>query len=168
MLGSDQYSHLLLKSYPHWDLYLSDKQWPHVGRCYAWWRDHPKRKGEGEGKPLSWLPLPAIIEYNVHIFNDVMHACQALGYSREYGKGFLLNVAYLANEQVHNHHLHVHYIPRSAVKFKVSDIELMVDDHAWGGDYSKHPAGSPMKPDDLLAIKVTMKSALERHGPRPA
>lgn len=163
MKADDRYAHLRIKEYTYWDLYLNEKQLPYLGRSYAWWKD--RFPSEGEGRPLSQLPIPALEEVFVTIFNDVCRGLHALGYpTTEYGTAFLLNTCYLANELVHNHHMHVHFIPRStaivSVHDRVADTHIFSSNTDWGRNYSQ-PKGLPQPPPAKLEIvRNTMAEAI--------
>ncbi len=141
MLSAKEYQPYIIKEYPHWTLFLHQKQSPYVGRCYAWWKD--KKLGEGEGMQAGLLPKVARNWLFDGIFWDVVRACKALGYSTgQYGPGFLLNMACLANEgHLHNHHMHWHFIPRSPHPIILKEIDLRCEDVEWGKQYAKPRLG---------------------------
>lgn len=163
MKADHRYAHLLIKEYEFWTLYLNEKQLPYIGRCYAWWKD--TSPDEGEGMKLSSLSPAAMQEVFGRIFDDVCTAMGALGYpTAAYGSEFLLNTCYLANELVHNHHMHVHFIPRStaivSVHDRVADTHIFSSNTDWGRNYSQ-PKGLPQPPPAKLEIvRNTMAEAI--------
>lgn len=153
---SGRYLAYILKEYECWTLVLSEKQVPYLGRCYAWWKD--TTPGEGENMPFGNLPDDALIELR-KISNDLSGALWALGYQTMlYGKEFLLNTAYLANEPAHNHHMHVHFIPRTRVPVK--RFGLTAHDPNWGSNYSNPPGGQQELPHHKL---LQIREELARH-----
>ena len=150
----ERYRPYIIKEYEYWTLVLHEKQLPYIGRCYAWWKD--RAPGEGEGMPPSSLPPRGIIEATRKIFVDVQTACTKLGYDSlgpgAYGKKFLLNTCYLANEPAHNHHMHIHYIPRSAHRVVVEALGLASEDIEWGRNYAK-----PMQGEHTLPRRVLLE-----------
>jgi len=159
-VDSDVYRPNIIREYRYWTLFLNTKQKPYVGRCYAWFRDSDLRRGEG--LRLDELPVAAIIEYSCRIFPDVVRACKALGYATEkYGQEFLLNTCYLANEKSHNHHMHVHYIPRSANPVTLHDIDLTCNDLRWGHNYTPLASGveQHLEGEKLFYIRDVMREA---------
>lgn len=141
MLSAKEYQPYIIKEYPYWTLFLHQKQSPYVGRCYAWWKD--RKLDEGEGMQAGLLPKGARNWLFDCIFWEVTRACKALGYSTDqYGPGFLLNMAYLANEgHLHNHHMHWHFIPRSPHPIILKEIDLRCEDAEWGKQYAKPRLG---------------------------
>lgn len=137
MLTAPAYAPYLIKEYPHWLLFLNKKQAPYLGRCYAWWKD--REPGEGEGMRPSALPPEALVELHHRIFDDVLDACRALGHDTDaYGKSFLLNMAYLANEgHLHAHHMHWHFVPRFTRPLHLPRIGVRVEDTGWGSHYAR-------------------------------
>lgn len=153
---ASQYLRLAIKGYVHWTLVLHQDQCPFVGRCYAWWND--AEFGEGEGLAPSIVQPEANEELFRRIFPDVLDACQALGHNIDaYGKEFLLNTCYLANEPSHRHHLHWHFIPRFAKPVTVKPLGIRIADPVWGANY-KSPYGVPMETSDLLRKPETLES----------
>ncbi len=137
MLVSARYRPNIIKEYEYWWLLTSEYQVPHLGRCYAWWKD--RHDGEGEGLPLCSLPQQALSECFQTVFLDVMKACGALGHqTNKYGTEFLLNTAYLANERLyHNAHMHVHFIPRFKHAFRTPQLGIRSEDSLWGKHYDR-------------------------------
>ena len=150
----------VIKEYIGWTLVLNLKQVPYVGRSYAWWRDN----SPGEGERMSPMEIPRAERDELFdtIFPDVVLACGALGYkTQHYGKDFLLNMAYLANEEGHRHHIHWHFIPRSIRPVRVEALlGRTFDDHAWGNNYSTVKQGELDGPDEALIIRDTMALAI--------
>ena len=153
------YSSWILKEYLYWTLYLhEEKQLPYLGRCYAWWNDSSSIKGE----KLSFgaLPVEALVELQ-KISQDVTIACEALGYETvPYGKAFLLNTCYLANEEAHGHHMHVHFIPRSGVFFYAPCINKQIEDYEWGRNYSSARQHRFRDNTSFEVVKRTMAGAI--------
>lgn len=160
MLTAPEYQGYVLKDYPFWTLFLHKKQWPYVGRCYAWWKD--RKPGEGEGMPPGLIPKPARGWLFDQIFWEVARACGALGYTTSpYGERFLLNMCCLMNEPVHNHHMHWHFIPRSAHSIVLEAIDLRCEDTEWGRNYAKPPLGEQELDEPRLQhIRTRMIDAL--------
>lgn len=153
---SQQYRPLIIKEFSYWTLVLNEKQ-QYLGRCYAWWRDNCP--AEGERLRPSELPPDALLELNRTIFADVERACQALGYATEpYGKEFLLNTCYLANLPGHNHHMHWHFIPRTAKPIILEEIDFRSTDHRWGDNY-RQELQVPLAPEKLEYIRNRMATS---------
>ncbi len=152
----------IIKKYPsgNWALVLNPKQVPYVGRCVAWWLDHCP--GEGERMTPHDLPRAERDELFEEIWGDAVKACQALGYNTEpYGKDFLLNMAYLANEEGHNHHMHWHFVPRTRVPLRVEALLGQIfEDIAWGQNYASIRQRPLDGPDEALIIRDTMAEAI--------
>ncbi len=156
----EAYKPLIIKEYPHWTLVLNEKQWPYVGRCYAWWKG--KGPGDGEGLQPGSIPKPALGWLFSTIYWEVMVACRALGYStHQYGPKFLLNMCYLANLPGHNHHMHWHFIPRSAHPIVLPEIDLRCEDREWGLNYAKPTLGEhTLEPAKLGHIRKIMADTM--------
>ncbi len=154
-----QYKALVIKEYPNWTLVLNEKQWPYLGRCYAWWKDNSP--AEGERMQPSELPQDALVELNHTIFNDVGRACEALDYTtRPYGDKFLLNVAYLANLSGHRHHMHWHFIPRSAHPLALPEIRYASADIRWGDNYEQPKEAPQLSAEELEYIRKRMADTI--------
>jgi hypothetical protein len=161
MLSGTAYQPYLIKEYPYWSLFLHTKQSPYVGRCYAWWKD--RKPGEGEGMQAGLLPKEARGWLFDCIFWEVVRACKTLGYSTDqYGPGFLLNMACLANEgHLHNHHMHWHFIPRSPHPIILKETNLRFEDAEWGKQYAKPIFGEyGLAEPHLQYIRRTMAEAV--------
>lgn len=149
-----------IKEYPHWTLFLNKKQMPYLGRCYAWWKD--RTEGEGESMRPSDLPPEALFELTHTVFEDVIDACRALGHDTDrYGPLFRLNMAYLANEPVHNHHMHWHFVPRFKEQVFFEPAGRTFTDTEFFANYAKPPAGERVVPEDALRkIRFAMAKAI--------
>lgn len=159
---SREYKKYIIRVYNYWTLFLYIKQHPYIGRCYVWWNDREPK--EGEGMPYDAIPTEALEEAQA-IWRDVVFACEALGYKTlPYGEKFLLNKAYLANEPVHNHHMHEHFIPRSALAFKVPGFcGLPVEPVNWGGNYNDPPVETrALSEETTQQIKQLMAEAIAK------
>lgn len=158
MLSKAKFNKYIIKEYPNWTLFLAEHQWPHVGRCYAWWKDRPPVNGEN--LPLSLLTEPALAEVFQTIFADVCRACHALGHETEpYGPNFLLNTCYLANNDTHNHHMHVHFLPRFRQPLEIKIGQFV--DRGWGGPPTFHDSNIKHPPEEQLQwIRSKMAAAL--------
>jgi diadenosine tetraphosphate (Ap4A) HIT family hydrolase len=111
---ADEYKPNLIKKYHFWDLFLNPKQ-RYLGRSYIWWRG--KSPTDGENMRYDALPAEALIETQ-QVWRDVVRYCRMLGYTTEpYGEHFKLNTSYLANEKMHNGHMHFHFVPRTSTNF---------------------------------------------------
>jgi diadenosine tetraphosphate (Ap4A) HIT family hydrolase len=156
---SERYRPNIIKEYDYWILVLHEKQLPYVGRCYSWWKD--REPGEGEGKPFSWIPDDAVLE-SKKIYKEVMLACAALAYETiPFGTDFLLNKNYMANEEVHRHHMHEHFIPRSRIEFRVPKVGVLVRDREWGKNYAKPALGEHELPEEHhRTVKAIMAESI--------
>lgn len=160
LLLGEKYRPLIIKEYPFWTLVLHEKQSPYVGRCYAWWKD--QKPGDGERLQAGLIPKTARGWLFDQIFWEVIRACRALGYStQEYGSKFLLNMCCLANMPAHNHHMHWHFIPRSAHPIIIEQIDLRVDDREWGSNYARPSLGEhELESTRLEFIRQLMVNAI--------
>jgi hypothetical protein len=158
-METGKYRHLIIKEYEHWALFLSEKQMPYVGRCYAWWRD--TNESEGEGMSLTDLSPKDLIEVLHMVYGEVVVACKALGYPTHlYGTEFLLNTTYLANEEAHNHHMHWHFIPRAKTPVEVRVLpHRRFEDLLWGANYANIKQVS-LRRHELLIVRDAMASAI--------
>jgi diadenosine tetraphosphate (Ap4A) HIT family hydrolase len=147
MLIGERFKPFVIKEYHNWGLILAENQF-YVGRCYTWSLD--KTPGEGECLRPSQIHPIARDEY-FEITNDVVRVCKALGYEVEpYGEQFMLNEAYFANEEGHNHHLHYHMIPRTKRPFEVPLLHITMEDPQWGRNYAGRSRMLAM--DQMLAL----------------
>ena len=160
MQSSPEYLPYVIKDYPFWTLFLHKKQNPYVGRCYAWFKD--KKPGDGEGMQAGAMSKEARGWLFDLIYWEVSIACFALGYStNRYGPEFLLNMCYLANMPEHNHHMHWHFIPRSAHPIVLEQIDLRVQDFEWGRNYAKPALGEhELDEERLQFIRARMATAI--------
>ncbi len=161
MLTSPQYAPYIIWDYFFWTLFLNTKQQPYVGRCYAWWKD--RTPNEGEGMRLADLDTDAFEELQL-IEDHVMTAYGALGHLTEpYAQNFLLNASYLANEgHLHNHHFHIHFVPRFRQPLMLSPIGLEVKDELWGRNYANPPGGEKeLSEIKLQYIRLVMADAIK-------
>ena len=152
---STKYSAYIIKEYTWWTLVLNEKQLPYLGRCYAWWKD--RTLGEGENMPFHHLPDDAVLELK-KISSELSDALWSIGYQTTLpGEQFLLNMAYLANQPEHNHHMHVHFIPRTSIPVK--HFGLTADDPNWGKNYANPPGEAEVSRNKLMQISA----GLARH-----
>ncbi len=138
VLTRPQYEAFKIKEYDYWTLYLHAGQFPHVGRCYAWYKDgYP---GEGEGLDISDIPPQVLDELLYKVRPAVKAALFLLGYEqnkRGEPAKFLLNTCYLSNEEAHHNQLHVHFIPRSRNPITIKQVNAQSTDPNWGKNYSQ-------------------------------
>lgn len=160
MLSSTEYLPYLIKDYEYWGLFLNKKQVPYLGRTYAWWKD--RTPGEGEGMRPSDLPQEALRELHHTIFDDMLDVCHALGHMTDpYGPLFRLNMACLANEPVHNHHMHWHFVPRFKHPLYFEPLSRRFEDTEFFAHYAKPPAGERIMPEAALqTVRRTMAGAV--------
>lgn len=160
MLSAEKYQPYIIKDYIDWTLFLHEKQFPYIGRCYAWWKDSSPH--EGELMRPSDLGRDELLELNNTIFDEVVDACAALGYQVEpYGDKFLLNMSYLANMPEHNHHMHWHFVPRTSIPIVLAGLNLRTEDVEWGKHYAKPPLGEEaLAHEKLLAIRQLMANTI--------
>lgn len=160
MKTAPQYEPLIIKDYGCWTLFLSQKQEPYVGRCYAWYRD--RTPGEGEGMRFSEIPDKALLDLK-QIARDIERAWEALGHDTSSRHEFLDNVSKLGNEAVHNHHMHIHFVPRFK---KPVGVEALLgrpfEDLVWGQNPASIRQFSwPLDDYLLLAVRDTMAAAID-------
>jgi hypothetical protein len=162
MQVSEEYTPYTVREYEFWTLFLHPKQLPYLGRCYAWWKD--REAHEGERMPFVRVPVPALEELQ-RISLHVTQACEALGYQTvPYGENFLLNIAYLANEAGHNHHMHVHFVPRTKIEFGVLGINRRINDREWGKNYAKPAVGEhSLGPKNFEFVKAIFVETTKKH-----
>ena len=158
-IGS-KYRQLVITEYPRWWLVLHEKQHPYIGRCYAWWKD--TYSGEGEGMSLDHLAPRDLVEVFHRIHRDVLIGCKALGHcTNALGTDFLLNVDYLANMEEHNHHMHIHFVPRFKGPVEVDALlGRRFEDLMWGKNWAR-VRDFVLPPAELLVIRDTMAAAIE-------
>ncbi len=148
---AEKYRANIIKEYGSWTLFLHPDQRP-IGRCYAWWKDF--KPHQGERMPIDAIPPDAWLELQ-KISRDVTHACAALGYkTAPNGENFLLNMEHLANEVVHNHHMHIHFMPRTNIEFHIPEINVWVR-RQWGERYVK-PEEPPLPSRTFKIVKRMM------------
>lgn len=143
----------VLKEYGYWTLVLHERQLPHVGRCFAWWKDREPHEGEGLAPPS--LPTAALVELHNTIYLDVEKACGALGHqiTRPNTVGpetFRLNLACLANGLDHGNHMHWHFIPRFKNPLVLPKLGIVAEDHLWGSHYESSLAKHRALNDDAM------------------
>lgn len=154
MLLGERYQPLIIRDYKYWTLVLHEKQIPYLGRCYAWWKDRVPH--EGEGASIANLPSKAILECYKVIVSDVIADCRKLGYNVLYDVNFRLNDAQFGNEEGHNHHIHVHFIPRYKTSWPFEPLGLKVHDPLWGRNYARGFNERTLHADQLKVIRDIM------------
>jgi len=137
----EDYSQFKIKEYSLWDLFLHEKQFPYVGRCYAWAkRDDAKQVTDmsfAEREELFSTILPDWDKSVSELFNHDW-----------------ANVAILGNTTPH---LHVHLIPRYHSPITVAGIEFI--DPNPQGNYAPYPKKS-LPLEFLLKIKEDITEKL--------
>jgi diadenosine tetraphosphate (Ap4A) HIT family hydrolase len=136
------YDKLKIKEYKYWDLFLHERQYPYIGRCYA----SAKRKeadlvvdmNEEESEELFFHVIPQWNNAVKKLFN-----C-----SRS-------NVSCLGNSW---NHLHWHLIPRYSSPRNFYGIEFI--DPNPSGNYSPYDK-KEIKEDILLKIKQDILKELK-------
>ena len=92
------YEHYKLKSYTQWDLYLHQNQY-YLGRMYLW------AKGENRNVDMTQMTPEEHTEW--------WQICQQIRtVLNTMFKPDRINWSWLQNEQSHDHHLHMHIVPR--------------------------------------------------------
>jgi diadenosine tetraphosphate (Ap4A) HIT family hydrolase len=161
----EEYKQYIIKEYIYWTLVLNEKQIPYLGRSYAWLKS--RLRHYGENMRLSELPKEALFELIYTIEPDVVLACNALGYKTDpYGQDFLLNTDYLANLHAHNHHMHVHFVPRhSGILYPEPDIGTNFVDKLWGANWSSAKQ-KILEPPKLKIICGSMANSIKNSKSR--
>ncbi|HVZ75851.1 MAG TPA: hypothetical protein VG934_01105 [Candidatus Paceibacterota bacterium] len=159
MESAEKYQPYIIKEYPHWTLFLNQKQMPYVGQCYAWWKDnHP---GKGEGMSPFHLTGRDLVEVFHMIYQDVLIGCKTLGHRTDrLGQGFRLNVAHLANEPIHNHQMHWHFVPRFAEPVRVQALLGRTFEDLIAHENYAHIKELALPHEELLVIRDTMAEAI--------
>lgn len=162
MADDPKYSPYIIKEYTHWKLFLNKKQYPYVGRCYAWWKK-ANSPGQGENMLPSDLSRQAWLEL-LTIFDEVVDGCRELGHQVDpYGEAFRLNMGYYANLPEHNGYMHWHFVPRFKQPLVLEAINLRADDFEWGGHYARPKLGEhELDEEKLQSIRLMMARAI--HG----
>jgi len=124
------YEQFIIKKYDLWDLYLHIRQFPYVGRCYAW----AKRE---EAETVDDMVLPETLEAYHTILPEWRTAISKL-FNHDTS-----NVSIMCNE---TRHLHVHFIPRYNTPRTVHDLTFI--DHANTANYA--PYAKPDLPNEFL------------------
>ncbi len=138
---SQDYSHLKIKSYDLWDLFLHEKQFPYIGRCYAW----AIRDGAVKVTDMNAPERGELFSKIIPAWNNAV---------AELFKHDWPNVAILGNEAPH---LHAHLIPRYRSPRNFYGIEFI--DPNPKGNYSPYPK-KKIDLEILLQIKEEMQAQL--------
>lgn len=135
------YDQFRIRSYTHWDLFLDKKQYPYIGRCYAW----AKREKADLVTDITMQELHELFGNVIPSWDEAVKA--VFKHDRP-------NVAILGNEE---HHLHAHLIPRYNAPRTFDGIEFV--DPNPKGNYAPYPK-KEIRLDMLLAIKEEIRAKL--------
>lgn len=136
-----EFDQFKIRSYTHWDLFLDKKQYPYLGRCYAW----AKR---GQADLVTDMSVQELHELFLNIIPCWDDAVKTL-FKRDRP-----NIAILGNEEPH---LHAHLIPRYNTPRTYDGIEFV--DPNPTGNYAPYPK-KDIRLDILLAIKEEIRAKL--------
>lgn len=130
-----------IKEYHHWDLFLDKRQYPYIGRCYAW----AKRPN---ADLITDMNTSELLELFMQVIPSWDDAVKAL-FTRDRP-----NVAILGNEAPH---LHAHLIPRYSTPRTFHGIEFV--DPNPKGNYAPYPK-KELPLDVIMTIKDDIRAKL--------
>lgn len=133
------YSHLKIKTYNLWDLFLHEQQYPYIGRCYAWAKRYDAKQiinmNKSERDELFDAVIPAWDKAVAKLFTHDWP-----------------NIACLGNTAPH---LHFHLIPRYHSARNIDGFEFV--DPNPSGNYSPY-IKKALPLEFLLKIKEDIKA----------
>ncbi|MGH7174820.1 MAG: HIT family protein [Minisyncoccia bacterium] len=139
------YKDLILKEYPLWTLYLSEKQ-AYLGRAYAW------LTRVGGMQRLSQISPEERTELLERVLPEYEAAIGQL-FSPDH-----MNYSWLGNEfHVHGGHGHMHLVPRYASTREF--LGTTFTDERWGKNYAPTPETAYPK-ELILKIRDALKKNL--------
>jgi len=142
MKNDPYYDKFIIKKYKYWVLCLHEKQFPYIGRCYAWCNRE-------NAETVVDMTKDESIELNRVILPEWNRAVRKL-FSHD-----TTNFSIMCNE---TRHLHAHFIPRYKMPRIVYDLKFVDPD--FSGNYAPYP--QPKLPlDFLLRIKRDICKALD-------
>ncbi len=145
-MASQDYERYKLKSYRYWDLYLHENQY-YLGRVYIWL----KRDNINDLMDITNEERAELFEIGRQ-YRVVMDK-----YTK--WKPDLYNWAALGNLESHNHHVHVHVIPRYKTARIVESICTFTDKN-WGKNYAPYDKEFKVSDDIMWSIYESLKRAL--------
>ncbi len=136
------YDQFIIKKYKFWELYLYEKQFPYIGRCYAWAK-RPEAETAKDMRPHETFELHHIIyqEWNKAIQTLFQHDTD--------------NLSIMCNE---TRHLHAHFIPR--YKTPRTNRYLKFTDQNFGHNYAPYQQPK-LHLEFLMKIKEDIKHQLK-------
>ncbi|MFH1307386.1 MAG: hypothetical protein ABIH72_00865 [archaeon] len=133
------YDTFKIKRYNLWDLFLHTKQFPYIGRCYAW----AKREDAVKIEDMNPKERKELFEKVVPDWEKAVSAAFAHDWT---------NLAFFENT---TSHLHAHLIPRYNTPKEAYGIEFI--DPNPKGNYSPYPH-QELEGEVLIKIKEDIKT----------